>query len=534
MKLKQLLLLIILSLPLISYCQKLNPDVDLISELVQDKQEEIKQRVLKNLVVKNIKTTNYSTYNTMYNLINILTTEKNKTVMTQDLITEIANYSINYTLANFFINEYAKDVVKDFYEGGLLNTGGAGNSMKQLYIDELSTTIYDKEAFSSYGPNLNADFIGKVNYHSSSKTKIDEEQQSQKFNNKNSLTIISNYIVDELFKKLCKEELDIFKSNGLFLKENLDNRFSSGFKDNYESIDSSIKIAIDKEMDKFINSLSSITRPVNTIYAELIDLIKKDSFNLSDLSKIEKNDVKELLKFFAFSLQNFKDEISENSFISKIGEIINKYVIYISFEGDNAMVFKSFKIDVEAIILSLESEFYDKEKTRLKNNFIGIKPFFIIGLNYGTFTGSNTTIMNNNDDGTITDLAYVGEKIGLKFILFDFGYTHSQKPMKWYKYRGKYRRWLEPQKSPLINDVHLSIYGSGILYNVVDLKSQDNFDFAVVGIGGGVTFFNNMELNISYSVPIINKTLSYNNSMINIGFDIPIFEYLSALRKKNK
>lgn len=532
MKAKSLLLMLVLALSFICHSQKLNPDVDLISELVRQKQQEIKQRVLKNLVVKNIKTTNYTTYNTMYNLINILTTEKNKTVMTKDLVLEIGNYSINYVLANYFINGYSKYSIMEFYSDGYINSDAGGNALIPLYKDNLSTQIYDREGFSGDGAEANADFIGRVNYYSSTNKLIDPNQENQKFNKSNSLTIVSNYIVDELFKKLCEKEIDIFKSNGLFLKKNLDNRFSSGLSDNYDSIDSTLKATIDSELDNFIDSLGTTTNVANNIYKELLELIKKDSFNFSDLSQIKKDDIQQLFDFFSFSLQGFKEEIGGNSFLSRIGELINKYVIYVSFDGDEEMVFKSFKIDVEAIILSFESEFYDKEITSLKKNFIGIKPFFIIGLNYGSFTGSNTTILNNENNGTITDLAYVGEKIGLKFVLFDFDYTHSQKPMQWYKYRGKYRRWLEPTKDPLIDDVYLSIYGSGILYNVVDLKSQDNFDFAVVGIGGGVTFFNNLELNISYSVPVIGKSLSYDNAMLNFGFDIPIFEYLQALRKK--
>lgn len=97
-------ILILFSFNFIS-AQKLQPDIDVISELVREKQEEIKQRVLKNLVVKNIKTTNYTTYNTMYNLLDILTTEKNKTVMTKNIITEVSNYSINFALSNYFIEK---------------------------------------------------------------------------------------------------------------------------------------------------------------------------------------------------------------------------------------------------------------------------------------------------------------------------------------------------------------------------------------------------------------------------------------------
>jgi hypothetical protein len=102
--------------------QKLQPDIDVISELVQQKQEEIKQRILKNLIVKNIKTTNYTTYNTMYNLMDILTTEKNKTVMTKNIITEVSNYSINFALSNYFIEKYYSNSTNVFQTTYTLNT----------------------------------------------------------------------------------------------------------------------------------------------------------------------------------------------------------------------------------------------------------------------------------------------------------------------------------------------------------------------------------------------------------------------------
>ena len=118
-------------------------------------------------------------------------------------------------------------------------------------------------------------------------------------------------------------------------------------------------------------------------------------------------------------------------------------------------------------------------------------------------------------------------------ILADFAYARSHKPKEAYLYRGTYRRWNRPKATPLISTIYFSLYGSGILYNVVDLKSKDNFNFGLVALSSGVSFFNDLELNVSFATPVINKSLSYENSMIVIGFDIPIFEYLSAL-KKNK
>ena len=68
--------------------------------------------------------------------------------------------------------------------------------------------------------------------------------------------------------------------------------------------------------------------------------------------------------------------------------------------------------------------------------------------------------------------------------------------------------------------------------NVVNLKSKENFNFGLVGANTGITFFNGLEVNISYAIPIIERSLSSENSMVIVGLDIPIFEYIKALNKK--
>lgn len=290
-----------------------------------------------------------------------------------------------------------------------------------------------------------------------------------------------------------------------------------------------MKTDIDNQLDAYILNLANI----NNTADEVFKLLNSGNFDLNELKSVSKENIELLFELFSFSLSEFEEQIGQNSFLSKIGKLINKYVIYVSYEGDNDMVFKNFKIDVESIILSFEDEFFDKGITSLKDFKIGVKPFFIIGMNYGTFVNSNTTILNSDGNSNISQISFIGEKIGLKFVLADFDYTHSQKPLEWYKYRGKYRRWKGPVSDPLINDIYFSIYGSGILYNVVDLKSEDNFNFGLIGFGAGISFFNDLEFNISYSVPIIEKKFSYDNAFINLGFDIPIFEYIRAVRNKN-
>ena len=134
---------------------------------------------------------------------------------------------------------------------------------------------------------------------------------------------------------------------------------------------------------------------------------------------------------------------------------------------------------------------------------------------------------------------YVGlasEKFGLKFIFFDRKYTHSFGPGEWFQYKGtkSYRKWLEPvTKNPIITHGYVNAYLSGILYNIVDLKTNKEFDFGIFGAGGGITLFNNLDVNASIGW-VMTKSfmqLDRNNLFYSISFDIPIFEYIKAIKK---
>ena len=239
---------------------------------------------------------------------------------------------------------------------------------------------------------------------------------------------------------------------------------------------------------------------------------------------------------FNDAISTFREQIGQNNFIATIGDIISKYVIFDIRDDDQEKVY-DFKIDVEAIILTFEDKFYAANISSIRNHKIGIKPFFTIGLNYGYFVNQNNTFNFDNTSKNLTQIALAGEKFGVKFIFSDFKYTRSHPPLEWYKYRGKYRRWKNPVAKPLINNVYGMIYGSGLLYNIVDLKSETNFKYAITGAALGLEFFNGLEFNLGYAMPIIPKDnigQMLNKGFINIGFDIPIFEYLKAAREKRK
>lgn len=497
MKTKTFTFLLLLLAISTTNAQKLTPDVDLVSEIISEKQEELKQRVLKNIVIKNIQTTNYTTYNTIYNLVEILTTEKNKTVMTQNILSEVSDYAITYALADYFIKNE-------------LNISGLQNK--------------------SFGDSKGLYELMTINIENEQKDNFTEQKNTTKTTTQIQIPegILTNYIIDAINKILS--ESTFFKDKGFFQANPLRKEFKFGLNLDYAVINNS-----GQEYD-IINQLNTFVTKINTTLSatdEVFKFLNNSDKKLNDLKTLNNDDIRFIFQQFSLSLNKFRNEIGQNSFIAKIGDIISAYVIFDMIEDDPEKVY-TFKLDVEAIVLGLEDEFYNSKLTGLKKHKIGVQPFFGIGINYGVITNDNNVILNEANTESIYQIAYVSEKFGFKFLFADFEYTRSHKPLEWFQYRGTYRRWSGPVKDPLINNVYGMIYASGILYNVVDLKSEENFDFAMLGTGLGITFFNDLELNISYSIPLIKDENPFKNGMINLSFDIPIFEYIRASRNKNK
>ena len=137
-------------------------------------------------------------------------------------------------------------------------------------------------------------------------------------------------------------------------------------------------------------------------------------------------------------------------------------------------------------------------------------------------------------DGTraaIKNINPASEKIAFRVKLWDGGYSRSFGPGETYKLRGSTFVWTEPQKKPLISSVYYNIYASGLLYNVLNLKTNENFNFGYVAGNLGLTFFNGLEFSAGLGV-VYKDGLDAKNSFLKIDFDIPIVDYLTALKKK--
>jgi len=80
--------------------------------------------------------------------------------------------------------------------------------------------------------------------------------------------------------------------------------------------------------------------------------------------------------------------------------------------------------------------------------------------------------------------------------------------------------------------IPIIIIGSGLLYNIVNLKSDNNFNYALIGTGVGLTFYNGLSVNAGLGCPYTDNRFDLTKNMFfNLGIDIPIIDYITSLNK---
>jgi hypothetical protein len=507
--------------------QKKQVDSEVLAEVIVAKQEELKKRLLSDIVVRNVRTTNYATYNTLYYLVSDLVDEKNKTVMTQSIINEIGRYVIAHIGARYVI-ETALD-------------GKLPEGFSELELPEVALANEDWTLFKGLSQ--------KQNYTEA----LVLEQTSDALKEKLAAQFYS-YAIDSLFKGLYKSPIlseiglvdatlkDRFITSGLKndfeeIRDELKKNYGEQYKLINEKINYLLNLSVDKVPDIVAGAESD--RAWSKLLKEALDVLAADNF-----SKFPKPGGKELafnvskaslafiIRHFEAPMQVYK-EVGQGAIVAKLADIITKYVI---FDVDEKNEIYPYKIDVEGIILALENDFLSFSVVDIRKHWVGVKPFFNIGFTYGAFFDKdNALVTSTTGDTPLYQIALAGERIGLKILFADLKYSRSQKPNEWYRYKGTYWWWNRAPKKPIFNNFYGFVYASGIIYNIVDVKSEKTFNYPIVGGGLGVAFFNDLELNISLAVPIqIEKDsqIDLNNSFISLGFDIPIFEYLKAVRNK--
>jgi hypothetical protein len=225
------------------------------------------------------------------------------------------------------------------------------------------------------------------------------------------------------------------------------------------------------------------------------------------------------LKFISETENIFTDDKIKDG-LSIINSFVKDYTVIRQNEKGKEVI----DFNVESFLVKLSNMRHDRNSA--------LSFLFTVGVNTGYFENALTYHGDN-----LSSFSFVSEKIGLKWKLYDRAYkmNHNSGEIFEGAFGTKYKR-LAPPKEPLISNYHMIFYASGLLYNVVNLKTSGNFNAPLVGTGFGLTFFNALDMNITYAIPILDDRgfgASRLFPLISLNFDILFTEYLSRLGKKH-
>ena len=204
--------------------------------------------------------------------------------------------------------------------------------------------------------------------------------------------------------------------------------------------------------------------------------------------------------------------------LNKIISLLRSYTEIIEgFQENEALDF-----DVESFLVSLQNINYDRWRPL---SFI-----FNVGVNNAHFP-DGLSLQNGE---SLRNYTFAGEKIGLKVNLLDWAYINSFGRQETFRYWGKSYVRLEPAKAPTVSNLHLLLYGTGLLYNLANTGTTPDFNRPMIAGGLGLTFFNQLDLNASVGVPVNATAAQATPLFLNLGFDIRFDEYLQALNERRR
>ncbi len=217
-----------------------------------------------------------------------------------------------------------------------------------------------------------------------------------------------------------------------------------------------------------------------------------------------------------FETGNFKNALST------INTFVKDYTVIKEDENGKEVL----EFNVESFLVKLDNIQSDKIRR--------FEFHFTVGLNTTSFLNGDIDI---GDGEEISNLSHFSEKIGLKFKIINRGDWLPKNPGESYGSFGYSYIKRSPPKEPLISNWHVLLYGSGILYTVINSSTNKRFNYPMVGFGTGITFYNALDFNVSIGIPILESggfDAMTDNPFIGFGFDIQIGEYLKEVGKKRK
>lgn len=556
-------------------------NTEVLTEIIQQKQEDVKKKVFRNTIVKgfnNSKYTeslrNFTTYHYLFNLMDVMTSGKNKTAITKSITESSTEFAYVFGLA-FYVQQNLQKTTHTKAFGTLTISENIIEDAKVRYTSN-EITISDKVKDFNILIDLCYDIIlNDTNLQKVFKFKEDSKDNDFKvwYDSDNAFAL--EYSTASATRKT---ELDNLKAEVIAKLTELSglvkvgNDIAATLNDLKTSSDAGLKA----KANEILTSLSDLTgaeitakiNKINTDFAAVLTPAQTaaitavagtintnyDSYKqlISFYSGLKKSNYKDFtltkdqyyaMKFVITQFLDLAKNQYENDVVATVIDFMLENTLVEYADGSNGTQKLEenstnndkgyLYIDIESLISAINQKF---SPTNRKGLGVYVLPFFSIGTNYASFTGTNSLTTDASGAAkSLSNLYFASEKIGIKWKIWNWQYTHSfgaGENFRYYNSKKTSRYWLRPQPKPTVSDIHLFAYGSGLLYNIANLKSTDNFNYAIAGAGVGMTFFNGLTANFSLACPFTDNKFDSNNMFLNLGFDIPIVEYIAGLRKK--
>lgn len=249
---------------------------------------------------------------------------------------------------------------------------------------------------------------------------------------------------------------------------------------------------------------------------------------LEFFSRLDQLDKTETYYYFLKNLSLCGNEMNTSHKAQALNFLLHSIDKYTTFEWENDLI----SLDVESIILALVENYAGQEKN----------PFHLyltIGANNSIYLKPPTDAA---DRSSANNFSYVSEKLGFRLNLINWQFrsalkngAQSRQKLPWGMRSSSFTSAPLYAAEPAISNLHLLVFGSGLLSQLAHLTNSKFQAMRYMGTGLGLTFFNNLSVNTSFLLPIPqNNQLNFNHLALNVGFDVYFTQYLSALNKKRQ
>lgn len=491
-----------------------NIDADVLNEIIQQKQEEVFMRLFQNIVVDYFDdddpTTglyNFPTYYGIYNIMSDITIGKSKTTASKAVINSMTEFAFMYSYVKYYEAKVVASAIK-------VGDKKRAEKLEENKLENIQI-VRGKGDKDGGRTEVNKDRLLRLNFYMEAAFDVlaNSEEMQEQFTFKHPITsteMAEWYKYYGLLNDTNYTEMSFTDVDGTT------RTLAELHKNMKDSLSDFLKCIKDKSLDKKILALCSIS---------------KTPLGLENITEDQVTVVKLFLNEFA----NKSDFLFDRNVVK---QLFNLLVENTHFGTDDVGKVNEVYVDIESLILSLDKEFVNKQKSSSVSArlfFINPRPFITIGTSMATFI-DNSNRLDKNDSGQLIPMKNVSlatEKIGFRVTLYDRGYTSSFSPGETYKWHGRNYTWSTPQKRPLVYSVYYNIYASGLLYNVLNVKTNKNFDYGFIGSNLGMKFFNGLELSAGVAC-IWDGGLESRNVFAKFDFDVPIVDYLMALKKKKE